>query len=108
MSLPPLVVVSIDSCRLRKPTFGALEGGDRPDEVLERPPEAIEFPDDEGIARAEEGEGSRQAGAIILGPAGHVGEDPRAAGRGEGIALQVEVLVLGRDACVADEQAAPG
>jgi hypothetical protein len=85
-----------------------LEGGDRPDQVLERASQAIELPDDQGIARAEEGEGLRQAGAIILGPAGHVGEGPLAAGLGEGVALQVEVLILGRDAGVADEHAALG
>ena len=82
-----------------------LEGGDRLDEVLERASQAIELPDGEGIPRAEEGEGFRQATALILGPAGHVGEDSLAAGVGEGVALEVEALILGGDTRVADEHA---
>jgi hypothetical protein len=39
-----------------------LEGGDRLNEVLERASEAIELPDDESIARAEEGEGGSWGG----------------------------------------------
>src|SRR3954462_15731980 len=40
-----------------EPDLPGLEGGDRLDEVRERAPQAIEFPDGEGIPRSEEGDG---------------------------------------------------
>jgi hypothetical protein len=82
-----------------------LQGGDRLDQVLERAAQAIELPDDQGVARAEERQRLGQAGAFILDPAGDVGEDPLAAGPREAIALEVEALVHGGDAGVADEHA---
>ena len=70
--------------------------------------QAIELPDGEGVPRPEEGDRSVQADSFIFGAAGDVGEDPRAAGLLEGILLEIEVLVAGRDAGVTDEHAALG
>ena len=92
ISLPPLVVVSICSVRLLKPTPPLVEPGHRLDEVPQRAPEPVEPPDDEDVALADIGEGLLQAEPLGTGAAGGVGEDLLAAGRGEGILLQVEDL----------------
>src|SRR5512147_1712080 len=76
--------------------------------VLERAPQPVELPDDEGIAGPEEGERFGQSDAFVLGTAGDVGEELPAAGLLERVLLEIEVLVLGRDTRVADEHAACG
>jgi hypothetical protein len=82
--LPPGVVVSIASWRLRNPTPRSA----RPVTVSERPAEAVELPDDQGVG---------------AGAAGGLGEHPVAAGRCEGVDLELWLLVGGGDAGVAEQ-----
>src|SRR5512135_3022110 len=91
-----------------KADLPCLQGGNRLDQVLERAAQAVELPDGEGVARTEEGEGLGQPGAIVPSTASDVGEDSLAAGLGEGVALQVEALVLSGDTGIPDEHAAFG
>ena len=65
--------------------------------------QAVELPDDEGVPLAGEGEGLIEARPLGTGPAGLVGEDPLAPGLGQGVVLEVELLVGGGDAGIADE-----
>ena len=78
------------------------QSGDRLDEVPQRPPKTIEFPDHEPIAGPQVGQGPLQAGPLGLGPARLVGIDLLAARGLQGIFLEVEVLLEGRDPGVAD------
>ena len=72
------------------------------DEVLERPTEAIKAPHDQGVPGAKVGE--RLCEVRSLGAAaGGVFEDPVATGLGQCVALEVEGLVVGGDAGVADQ-----
>ena len=57
--------------------------------------EPVEAPDDEGVAAAEVGEGGSQAGPVGAGAGGAVLEHAMAAELCEGIALKVELLILG-------------
>src|SRR5947199_2597394 len=75
--------------------------GDRLDEVPQRPPEAIELPDHEPIAGPQVGQGPLQAGPLGPGPAGLVSIDLLAPRGLQGIFLEVEVLIEGRDPGVA-------
>ncbi len=54
------------------------------------------------------GEGGGQAGPVDTGSGGTVLEHAMAAELREGVALEVELLVLGRDAGVADQHAGGG
>ena len=65
--------------------------------------EAIELPDDQGVAGPELVEDLGEDGPVGAGAAGGLGEDSVAAGSGEGVDLDVEVLVGGRDAGVAKQ-----
>ena len=65
-------------------------------------PEPIELPDDQGIAGTKMREGLRQAGPLGAGARSAVLEDLPAARGLEGILLQVEALILGADARIAD------
>ena len=72
-----------------------LQLGHQVDQVLNAAAEAIEFPDDQGVAGAEGFQSPGQAGAVAAAAAQLVFEDLLAAGLFEGLFLQVEVLVLG-------------
>src|SRR5271166_432432 len=72
------------------------------EEVLQRPPEAVELPDHELIAGPQIGQGPLQAGPLGPGPAGLVGVDLLAARGLQGILLEVEILLDGRDPGVSD------
>src|SRR5215217_4181849 len=52
-SLPPGVVVSIASWRLRNPIPRSAQAGDGVDQVAQGAAEAVEFPDDQGVAGAQ-------------------------------------------------------
>jgi hypothetical protein len=83
--------------------FACAEFGDERDQMREGPPKPVQFPDDEGVARAEGSKGCIEtaargnAAAYTL-----VREDAPASSSPEGVTLQGEVLVDGRDAGVAD------
>ena len=76
--------------------------------VLERAPQAIQAPDDQGVAGAHEGESRLQARSLGLGAAHLVGEDLRAAGLLERVGLEIEILFAGGDAGVAYEHGVGG
>ena len=90
----------------RRVSLMLLQPGDHPDPMLQRPSQAVQLPDDEGVPRADEVEGLLEAPALGLGAAGRDGEDPLAAGLPEGIPLERGGLLLGGDAGIADEHAA--
>jgi hypothetical protein len=103
-SLPPGVVVSIASCRERNPTLVG-ELGDGVDQVAEGAAEPVELPHDQGVAGAELVHDGGELGPVGAGAAGPVDKDPVAAGLGEGVDLEVGVLVGGGDAGVAEQVA---
>jgi hypothetical protein len=79
------------------------ELGDERNKVREGSPKPIQFPDNEGVARAEGRKGSIET-AARGNAAAHplVRENTLASCSHEGIALQSEILVNGRDTGVAD------
>jgi hypothetical protein len=97
---------SIASCRLRNPTPRSA----RPVMVSTRcrrgAAEAVEFPDDQGVAGAELVQDLGEGGAVGAGAAGRLDKHPGAAGGCEGVDLELGVLVGGGDAGIA-EQVAP-
>ena len=64
--------------------------------------EPVQPPDHEGVAGANERESLGEARAFGGGDAGHVGEDAAVAGFGEGVLLQGEGLIIGKDTGVPD------
>lgn len=69
-----------------------LSGGqipDRFDQVGQRPSQPVEFPHDQGVARATHLQGFGQAGPFRPGPAGRIVADPLAPRRQQGVLLQV-------------------
>jgi hypothetical protein len=77
-----------------EPDAAVSQPGDGVDEMPEGAAEPVEFPDDQGVARVELGAG----GAVGAGGAGRLDKHPVAAGRGEGVDLELGVLVGGEDA----------
>ncbi len=73
------------------------------DQVLERAAEPVEAPDDQGVAGPRHLEREGEAGPLGPGAADPVLVDLLAAGGGERVALQGQVLVVGRDPGVADQ-----
>jgi hypothetical protein len=63
-----------------EPDFPTLQDGDRLDQVLERAPQPVELPDDEGVALPEVVEGGPELRAVALGAGGGLLEDAPAAG----------------------------
>ena len=102
MSFPPLVVVSMASCKLWKPTPRSRRSVTVSMRCLSDRAEPIELPDHERIAGPQVGQGLLQAGPLGLGPAGLVGVDLLAPRGLQGVFLEVEVLIEGRDPGVAD------
>lgn len=74
-----------------------------PDEVGEGAAEPVEAPDHDDVAGAGEAAEGFELGAVIESAGGAVGEDPLAAGGGEGVGLKRRVLEVCGDAGVADE-----
>jgi hypothetical protein len=69
----------------------------------ERPAKAVEFPDDQGVARAQLVQELLEGGSVGAGAAGGLGEHPIAAGTLQGVDLELGVLVAGRDAGIAEQ-----
>jgi hypothetical protein len=69
----------------------------------ERPAEAVEFLDDQRVARAQLVEELLEDGAVGAGAAGGLCEHPVAAGRREGVDLELRVLVGGGDTGIAEQ-----
>ena len=101
--MPPGVVVSIASWRLRNPIAAVGQAGDGVDQVPQGAAEPVELPDDQGVAGAQLVQELLEGGAVGAGAAGGLGEHPVAAGRGEGVDLELGVLVGGGDAGIAEQ-----
>ena len=86
-----------------EPDAAVGQAGDGVDQVPEGAAEAVEFPDDQGVAGAELVQELLEDGAVGAGAAGGLGEHPVAAGRGEGVDLELGVLVGGGDPGIAKE-----
>ena len=69
----------------------------------ERPSEAIELPDHQGVPRSHKVEGLIKPWAIGPSPAGGVREDPFTAGLLQRILLQRDGLIQGRNASIANK-----
>jgi hypothetical protein len=65
--------------------------------------EAVEFPDDQGVAGPELVEDLGEGGAVGAGAAGRLGEDPVTAGTFQGVDLELGLLVGGGDAGIAEQ-----
>ena len=72
------------------PTLG--QAGDGVDQVPEGAAEAVELPDDQGVTGAQLVQELGEGGAVGAGAAGGLGEDSVAAGRGEGVDLELGLL----------------
>jgi len=73
-----------------------------PDRVLQGAPEPVEPPDDEEIAFPDIVERLLQSRPVFARPAGGIGEDAVASRSNEGVLLQIEDLLEGGDAGIAD------
>jgi hypothetical protein len=83
------------------PTLG--EAGDGVDQLPQGAAEAVEFPDDQGVAGAELVQELLEGGPVGAGAAGGLGEHPKAPSRGEGVDLEVRLLIGGGDAGIAEQ-----
>ncbi len=87
-SAPCAVVVSTKPLLSdRTPTPASLQGGDDVDEVTQVAAEAVDPPDDQGVAGAQVGEAGVPLRSIGLGTAGTVGVDLQAVRGGQGVEL---------------------
>jgi hypothetical protein len=73
------------------------EFGDGVDQMAERPAQAVELPHDQGVARAKLVKDLLEDWAVGAGAAGGLGEHPVAARSGEGVDLELWLLVGGGD-----------
>jgi hypothetical protein len=104
-SLPPGVVVSIASCRLRNPIFAVGQAGDGVDQMPQGPAQSVELPDDQSVARVELVQDLIEGGAVGAGAASRLGEHATAASLSAGVDLEAWLLVGGGDAGVAEQMA---
>jgi hypothetical protein len=83
------------------PTVG--QSGDGIDQVPEGAAEAVQFPDDQGVAGPQLVEELLEGGAVGAGAAGRLGEHSVAPGTLERVDLELGLLVGGGDAGVAEQ-----
>ena len=83
------------------------QAGDGVDQMAQGAAEAVEFPDDQGVAGPELVEDLGEDGPVGAGAAGRLGEHPVAAGGLEGVDLELWLLVGGGDAGIAEEVSHP-
>ena len=79
------------------------EPSDGVDQVAQGATEAVQFPDDQGVARPQLIQDLLEGRAVGAGAAGRVGEHPVAAGVLEGVDLELWLLVGGGDAGIAEQ-----
>jgi hypothetical protein len=72
-----------------EPDAAVGEAGDGVDQVPQGAAEAVEFPDDQGVAGPQLVQELGEGGAVAAGAAGGLGEDPVAAGSREGVDLEL-------------------
>jgi hypothetical protein len=80
----------------------AVQGFDRVEELPERPGQAVELPDHQRIVGTHVVERGVQLRTVALGATGFFGKDALAPRGVEGIELQGEVLIVGRDTSIAN------
>ena len=102
ISCPLLESVSIASLRLRRPIPLGAERFSMGDQILERAPQPIQTPNDERVPCAEMVQGIAEARSLSC-TARMILEDAIAPCFPECIALEVEGLVVGRDARVTNQ-----
>jgi hypothetical protein len=100
-SLPPGGVDLLLETPEPDPAVGQV--GDGVDQVAEGAAEAVEFPDDQGVAGPQLVQDLFEGGPVGAGAAGGLGEHPVAAGALEGVDLELGVLVGGGDAGIAEQ-----
>ena len=88
------------------PTLG--QPGDGVDQMPQGAAEAVELPDDQGIAGAQLVQDLLEGGPVGAGAAGRLGEHSVAAGALQGVDLELGVLVGGGDAGVAEQMSHAG
>ena len=86
-----------------EPDAALSQFGDGVDEMPEGPPEAVEFPDDQGIAGAQLVQDLLEHEAVGAGAAGRLGEHPIAASTLQRVDLELGMLVGGGDAGIAEQ-----
>jgi hypothetical protein len=86
-----------------EPDAALSQAGDDVDQMTQGAAEAVEFPDDQGVAGPQLVEDLLEGGSVGAGAAGGLGEHPVAAGRREGVDLELGVLVGGGDAGIAEQ-----
>jgi hypothetical protein len=108
MSLPPggggvdrLLEAAESDARVGQP-------GDGVDQVPQGAAEAVQFPDDQGVAGPELVQHLLEGGAVGPGAAGGLGEHSIAAGGSEGVDLELGLLVGGGDAGIAEQMSHAG
>ena len=79
------------------------QAGDGVDQMAQGAAEAVQFPDDEGVARTQLVQELLEGGPVGAGAAGRFGEHSVAAGALQGVDLELGVLVGGGDAGVAEQ-----
>ena len=73
------------------------------DQIMQCASKAVEPPDDDYIAGSSHFEQQRQARSRGLRPAQSIFEELFAASRAKSISLQIEILIVRRNACVAEQ-----
>ena len=101
-SLPPGVVGVDHLLEAAEPDAAVGQAGDGVDQVPQGAAQAVELPDDQGVAGAQLVQDLLQGGAVGAGAAGGLGEHPVAAGL-EGVDLELGLLVGGGDAGIAEQ-----
>jgi hypothetical protein len=86
-----------------EPNTAVGQAGDGVDQVPQRAAEAVEFPDDQGIAGPQLVQHLLESGPVGAGAAGGLGEHPVAAGTLQGVDLELRLLVGGGDASIAEQ-----
>ena len=103
ISLPPGVVVSIFSCKLRKPMSRRSSSAIVSIRCRSRTSQPIQFPDYERVTWSQLVENLSQGWTLIERTTGGVDEDAIAVGRLQSIVLQVRVLVCSGHTGVAQQ-----
>jgi hypothetical protein len=86
-----------------EPDAAVSEAGDDVDQVAQGAAEAVQFPDDDGVAGAQLVRDLGEDGPVAAGAAGGLGEHPIAPRSGEGVDLELGLLVGGGDAGIAEQ-----
>jgi hypothetical protein len=90
-----------------QPYSGGVELFGQTDDFGDRAAEAVELPDDQGVAGVEAVQGGSKAGAVVAAGADRLDEQPSAPVGHQGVELQAGVLVGGRDPGIGEATGVP-